>query len=250
MSFTTNEAGSYAIKVGDTVCGTGSAAAGTNAKTCTLPATFGEGIKDIVVLVADAAANTGTVTGSGAVRVDNSPPNDPTNVQSTDHTVGQTSNDNTISMSWVASTTDNPTSPAGLASGVDGYSVAFRNGSTPFCDRTKDLEATAISFTSAPLADGTWFFHLCTVDKVGKRARSLLKAPISALLAPPAQSTHQPLLALTLGLAPTLPRVSTSSSKSSRAMWLNWTQGTRAIIARPVAPKVRWSLASSLLNRE
>ncbi|MBI1741848.1 S8 family serine peptidase [Candidatus Acetothermia bacterium] len=172
--FSTNKPGNFAIKVNGTTVATGSAASSSNTVNVTLPNPFAEGVYALKVEVT--AEFTGADTENGAVRVDNTPPTDPSNVHSTSHTIGPsaavritaTSNDNTIDMAWNPDATD-PVSN-GVSSGVDGFSVAFRNGSTPFCDRTKDLEATAISFTSAPLADGTWFFHLCTVDKVGNHA--------------------------------------------------------------------------------
>ena len=73
VSFTTDKAGSYELKVSGTLCGTGSVSAGTNSKTCTLPGAFTEGAKD---LSAGVTANslTGSDAETGAVLVDNTAP--------------------------------------------------------------------------------------------------------------------------------------------------------------------------------
>ncbi len=74
VSFTTDKAGSYEIKIDGTSCGAGSASAGANTKTCTLPGLYSEGLKDIAVTVTDAATLTGLDTEVNALGVDNTSP--------------------------------------------------------------------------------------------------------------------------------------------------------------------------------
>jgi hypothetical protein len=101
--------------------------------------------------------------------VDTIPPTDPTDVESTSHTLGTPSNDDTILMSWTPGTDTG-------GSGVDGYDTVFNNTSTPTCSRTKDLEEGATT-TSSALADGTWYFHICTVDNAGNWTSTVMVGP-------------------------------------------------------------------------
>jgi hypothetical protein len=73
--------------------------------------------------------------------------------------VSQHSSDNTIDIN-LSGATD-------TVSGVDGYSVAWSNSPTTLPDNIKDMEETSNTTTSPPLADGTWYFHLRTVDNAG-----------------------------------------------------------------------------------
>src|SRR3990167_4770738 len=93
---------------------------------------------------------------------DTTAPTDPQDVQSTSHNVDEASSDNTIDMAWTV---------AGVApgatdddSGVYGYSYQFTTGATDTPDTTKDLVETEVGVTSDTLIDGSWYFHLRTVD--------------------------------------------------------------------------------------
>ena len=128
----------------------------------------------------DAANNTSAPSAALSVTIDTQGPNDPISVESTSHIVGPTSGDNTIDMSWTAAT-DN-----GLA-GVDGYASVFNTTSSPTCDQVKDLEETATGVTSAALADGAYYFHICTVDNAGNWTATVTVGPfVIADTTPPA----------------------------------------------------------------
>ena len=104
---------------------------------------------------------------------DTTPPNNPTNVASTSHVVGVTSAVHTIDMTWTAAI-DKGSPPSGL----DGYAYVFNTTETPTkCDKTKDLEETATSVSSAVLPDGTYFFHICPVDNAGNWNNTVVVGP-------------------------------------------------------------------------
>lgn len=93
------------------------------------------------------------------VTIDATPPNNPTNIVSTTHTVGVPSETNVVTMTW--------TPGSDVASGVDGYAYAFDHNASAVCDQGKDLEESAATVSSQPLANGSWWFHICTVDNAG-----------------------------------------------------------------------------------
>ena len=103
-------------------------------------AALGEGSHTFDVQATDPAGNTDPTPASYSWTIDATPPNDPTDVSSSDHTVSAPSNDNTITMTWTAAT-DNVG-----GSGVDGYAYEFNSTSTPTCDQGKDLEETATTY--------------------------------------------------------------------------------------------------------
>lgn len=100
--------------------------------------------------------NATDVTDSVTVYVDNTPPPLPTNLQSTTHTVGQWTNDTTITFSW--------SQAADPISGVDGYGV-FVSTSAGLPGTTKDIEQV-LSYATT-LAQGSWYFNLRPVDNSG-----------------------------------------------------------------------------------
>jgi len=89
---------------------------------------------------------------------DNTPPNNPTSVWSTSHSVGVWSSDNTVDVQWSGATDD--------SSGVYGYSREWDTNPITVPDTTVDQTTTyCISF---PLSTGnSWYFHLRTVDNAG-----------------------------------------------------------------------------------
>ena len=69
------------------------------------------------------------------------------------------SNDNTVDVRWSGATDS--------GSGVDGFSYEWSQSAATVPDTVKDAEETATGTTSAPLADGQWWFHLRTGDNAG-----------------------------------------------------------------------------------
>ena len=94
--------------------------------------------------------------------LDTTMPADPTNLQSTSHTAGAWSTDNTIVVTWTDSVDPGPGS-----TGLDGYSVLWDANATTTPDTTKDIEDGVETLTSDALADGTWYFHISAVDVAG-----------------------------------------------------------------------------------
>jgi len=89
---------------------------------------------------------------------DTTPPTDPA-VASTSHVTGQRSIDATVDVTWSGA--------FDFASGVDGFSFSWDGSSASVPDTTKDAEETANRLTSAPLAPGTYWFHIRTRDNAG-----------------------------------------------------------------------------------
>ncbi|HID93592.1 MAG TPA: matrixin family metalloprotease [bacterium (Candidatus Stahlbacteria)] len=93
---------------------------------------------------------------------DTAPPNGPTNLASSSHSISTWSNNNTVEVTWTAATDPSP------GSGLDGYSILWDTYSTTVPDATKDIEETTTSTTSTTLADGnSHYFHIRSVDNVG-----------------------------------------------------------------------------------
>ena len=106
------------------------------------------------------ATDIGTVTVTvGAQPVDTTPPSAPGAVTSTSHVAGVPAAISTIDFAWGAATD--------AESGVDGYSVVIDAALTSPCATVKDVEEGTLSMSSAPLADGSWYVHVCAVDNAG-----------------------------------------------------------------------------------
>jgi hypothetical protein len=90
--------------------------------------------------------------------VDTTAPTDPA-VSSTSHVVGVRSIDATVDVTWSGA--------HDFGSGVDGYSFTWDRSGTSVPDTTKDVEETAQQLTSAPLAPGTYWFHIRARDNAG-----------------------------------------------------------------------------------
>ncbi|MEI6796270.1 MAG: hypothetical protein WCK39_05340, partial [Methanomassiliicoccales archaeon] len=93
--------------------------------------------------------------------MDSTPPANPTSITS-DHAVSEWSKVSDIIMQWSGATD--------VGSGVNGYSVLFDNAPNTLPDTRSD---TVASSYSTHLADGTWYFHIRTVDNVGNWAPTL-----------------------------------------------------------------------------
>jgi subtilisin family serine protease len=89
---------------------------------------------------------------------DGTAPADPA-IASTSHITGVRSTDTTVDVTWSGA--------FDFGSGIDGFSVAWDHAATTLPDATKDLEETVTRLTSAPLAAGTYWFHLRTRDNAG-----------------------------------------------------------------------------------
>ncbi len=120
--------------------------------------------------VCDKVGNCTPTVHLGPYWIDQTAPTNPVTISSTTHSPPgtPTANDN-ISMIWSAG--------GDALSGVDGFSYAFTSSSSPICDQVKSLEEGANGVTSADLADGSWFFHLCTVDNAGNWSAPATRGP-------------------------------------------------------------------------
>jgi hypothetical protein len=164
----TAEAGSTVkIYSDDVQVGSGTATGGNYSITTSA---LGNGVHSITAKATDAAGNTSSASGALSVTIDTLDPDDPTGVASTSHIISVPSSDTTITMTWTAAT-DN-----GLA-GVDGYAYVFNTTSAATCDNEKDLEESATTVTSSTLADGTYYFHICTVDNAGNWTSTVTAGP-------------------------------------------------------------------------
>jgi 6-phosphogluconolactonase (cycloisomerase 2 family) len=125
----------------------------------------------------DLVGNCSAAQHLGPYFIDSTNPIDPSLVISTSHVVSTPTPDPTIDMQW---------SPASDAlSGVDGYAIAFDGSSSNSCDHGKDLEEGATTTTSATLADGTWYFHICTRDNAGNWTGGKTAGPYIVEAQPP-----------------------------------------------------------------
>lgn len=91
-------------------------------------------------------------------KIDTTAPSNPA-LSSPSHGTGLWSNDNTIDINLVGA--------ADSVSGVDGFSYSFSQASGEEPDQVKDIEESAASFSTSPLADGTWYAHVRTKDNAG-----------------------------------------------------------------------------------
>jgi hypothetical protein len=107
----------------------------------------------------DLAVNCSAPAHLGPFRIDRVAPSTVSNLTSPTHTVAVPSLDRTIDVTWWPATD--------ATSGVDGYAFIFDNNATWVCDQAKDVEESATGTTSATLAVGTWYFHVCTRDNAG-----------------------------------------------------------------------------------
>jgi len=112
-----------------------------------------------------AAAGTDIET-LGWFGVDTHAPNDPT-VSSPTHAEGTRSSNSNVQIA-VSGASDTAYGEPGheASSGVDGFSVVWDHNATGVPDTTKDQEQTWTG-TTTTLADGTWYYHLRTVDNAG-----------------------------------------------------------------------------------
>jgi DNA-binding beta-propeller fold protein YncE len=111
---------------------------------------------------------------TGWLGIDTVAPNAPTGVVSTTHTTGVPSPDNVIAMSWTAAV-DNPPVP----SGVIGYAAQLTDSAMPDCGAAMTAGTGDTTFTSEPLANGEWYFHICSVDQAANRSAVATAGPLT-----------------------------------------------------------------------
>ncbi len=92
--------------------------------------------------------------------VDSTPPTAPT-ITTSSHAKYLCTSIRTISMNWLAG--------ADVTSGVLGYSWVFNNDQAAAPDNTVDTTGLSATYTVPVNADGTYWFHVATVDKAGNK---------------------------------------------------------------------------------
>lgn len=164
---------------GLTLLGT-TAADGAGSWSFTVPggSPLADGLHSITATATDSHGNISLPSVALGLTIDTQAPNDPTGLESVSHVVGVALSDATIDMTWVAAL-DN-----GLA-GVDGYGYAFTDTSSGSCPQVKLLAAPETSVSSSTLADGSWWFHICTLDLAGNWTSTESAGPSVIDLTPP-----------------------------------------------------------------
>ncbi len=107
-----------------------------------------------------------------SLEVDVAKPSDPT-ISSSSHKVGRWRSDNTIDLQVHPDATD-------TVSGVAGYSITFSKDTTevpPQTIRMSDTSNATDTYTSPPLANGSWYANVSTVDKAGNWTSTTHKGP-------------------------------------------------------------------------
>lgn len=109
----------------------------------------------------DAAGNCSAPIHAGPFWIDTAAPGAASALASSSHVVGLPTSDPSIDVQWSAALDQ-----VGL-SGVAGYALAFDGNAVWNCDVTLDVGAATLAVSSADLAQGSWFFHLCAADNAG-----------------------------------------------------------------------------------
>jgi subtilisin family serine protease len=124
----------------------------------------------------DNAGNWSSTVHLGPFEIDTAAPTNPS--LSSTHT-SDWSSDRTVDAAWNGATD--------AASGVSGYSIEWSGNSTTSPDQIQDTTTTAS--TSAPLADGSWWFHLRTRDDAGNWSQPVHLGPFRIDGTPPSNPT-------------------------------------------------------------
>ncbi len=90
--------------------------------------------------------------------IDLSPPETPSGLTTSTHDLP--SSTRIIVTSWIPATD--------IPGGIEGYAWAFTSGDGWACDGVVD--GTSAAASSVPLDDGSWWFHVCSVDRAGNRS--------------------------------------------------------------------------------
>lgn len=128
----------------------------------------GSGDRWFRVRAVDKAGNESGIT-SYWIRPDVTAPDAPASASSTTHTAGVPSTQSEITTTWEAG--------ADAHSGVAGYSWAFTDSAIVGADAVADGDASARTATSDPGMDGTYYFHVRTIDAVGNASSNTTVGP-------------------------------------------------------------------------
>ena len=122
----------------------------------------------------------------GAIRIDTTTPSDPV-LNSSSHTVGATSNDPDIVIGVATEASDPLAGDTGykVASGIDGFEIAFNQSATWTPSRTKTDEETWDGETFHATAEGSWYVHLATKDVAGNWTTTVHYGPFLIDSTPP-----------------------------------------------------------------
>lgn len=147
--------------------------------TSSLPATLPLGLTNVLWTATD---NRGAVTteSQSVIVTDTTAPANPALVSPT-HAVNVWSNTTSARINWSGA--------SDACSGVDGYSYSWSSGAAAVPDTVKDA---ATSTVTSVLADGTSYFNLRTVDKVGNWSATTSYGPIRIDTAKPTTTNNAP----------------------------------------------------------
>jgi hypothetical protein len=96
----------------------------------------------------------------GPYFIDTVAPSTPGGPSSSSHSVGVPSPDATVDVAWSAS--------VDAGAGLAGYAWTFLQAPSWLCDGLVDGPGTSV--TSAALANGEWWFHVCAIDAAGNQS--------------------------------------------------------------------------------
>jgi len=107
----------------------------------------------------------------GPLVIDATPPPPPEGVSSTSHGAAPSQN-STIDVRWVGTSME-----SAVADGRAGYVAWFDANKGAVCNRARNIDAGAAALQSAALANGTWYFHICSVDAAGNASQPVHAGP-------------------------------------------------------------------------
>ena len=120
----------------------------------------------------DLAGNCTATVHAGPYQIDTVAPANPTGAASTSHTVGAPSAVSVIDIAWTPAV-DLPPFPSGAV----GYSLSFDQSAAGTPDLVVDLPVDATGVSSEPFGNGTFYFHLRTLDLAGNWSAVLTLGP-------------------------------------------------------------------------
>ena len=126
----------------------------------------------------DQAAGCGATVHRGPYGIDFTAPAVPTGITSSSHQVGVPSKNQVVKTSWQAA--------ADQLSGVAGYAWTFSPAATWDCDGS--IDSSGDIALSPTLGAGSWYFHLCAIDRAGNRSGVASAGPFVIDLTPPTLS--------------------------------------------------------------
>ena len=116
---------------------------------------------------------------TGPFIIDNTPPDNPTSIESNTHTPDEWSNLDQVTVEWSADADDHG------GSGVTGYSMEWDQEPDTIPDTTVDIDASTLEATSTVLTDGDWYFHMQTCDQLGQCSETTHIGPFRLDFIPP-----------------------------------------------------------------